>query len=734
MKNLIIVESPAKARTISNFLGKDYNVIASKGHIRDLPKSTFGITIDKESGEFIPKYSIPRTANPIVKEIKTLAKSADTIYIATDEDREGEAIGYHIAKAIGKEPSSLPRIVFHEITKSAILRAIENPRKIDMDSINAQQTRRLLDRIVGYKLSPLLASKVQKGLSAGRVQSSTLKIIVDREKEIKAFKPVEFWSINAIFKKSIEASISEFDGTKIDKLTITNEDDANAILESAKSEDFIVDSIRKSLKNSKTPPPFMTSTLQQSASTNLGMSPKKSMMIAQKLYEGVKTPDGVMGVITYMRTDSLNLAKESVDSAREYILNSYGKEYLPPKAKVYHSKAKGAQEAHEAIRPTIIDFSPAVAKEYLSSDEYKLYRLIYNRFLASQMSDAKFEAQTILFKGIRSIFKATGSKLIFDGFHKVYGGNSKDKLLPQLKEGETVSLDKIDAKQNFTEPPPRYNEASIIKVLESLGIGRPSTYAPTISTLLAREYITVEKKRIRPTEIAFTVIKLLEDNFSDIVDSSFTAKMENNLDEIAEAKMDWQNTLKEFYYPFMQKIEEGKKSIKSLKVAIPTGEKCPQCEGELLLRKGRYGEFIACSNFPKCKYTKNVDGTEKTPKEEKSDEKCDKCGSDMVIKESRRGKFLACSAYPKCKNAKPLVPNRVLAVPCPKCGSKLEEKQGKRDNKFFGCQGYPKCKFISNIEPTDKKCPECGYMMGKKELKSGTVYQCLECKHKVKED
>ena len=732
MKNLIIVESPAKARTISNFLGKDYKVIASKGHIRDLPKSTFGITVDEESGEFIPKYSIPRTASAIVKEIKTLAKSAQTIYIATDEDREGEAIGYHIAKAIGKEPTSLPRIVFHEITKSAILHAIENPRKIDMDSINAQQTRRLLDRIVGYKLSPLLASKVQKGLSAGRVQSSTLKIIVDREKEIKAFKPVEYWSIDSIFQKSIEASIFEFDGMKISKLTISNEDDANAIVESAKSEDFIIASIKKSLKNSKTPPPFMTSTLQQSASTTLGMSPKKSMMIAQKLYEGVKTPDGVMGVITYMRTDSLNLAKEAVESARDYILNSYGKDYLPSKAKTYRSKSKGAQEAHEAIRPTIIDFSPVVAKDYLSSDEYKLYRLIYNRFLASQMNDAKFESQVILFKGIRSTFKATGSKLVFDGFHKVYGENSKDKLLPELVEGSSVSLDKIQAKQNFTEPPPRYNEASIIKVLESLGIGRPSTYAPTISTLLSREYIEVDKKRITPTEIAFTVIKLLEDNFSDIVDSNFTANMENTLDEIAEANINWQDTLKEFYHPFMQKIADGKANIKSLKVAIPTGEECPQCGSELLLRKGRYGEFIACSNFPKCKYTKNV-GEDNTPEVEKSDEKCDKCGSDMVIKESRRGKFLACSAYPKCKNAKPLIPNRVLDVPCPKCGSKIEEKSGKRGNNFFGCQGYPKCKFIANIEPTDKKCPDCGEMMGKKELKSGIVYQCLECKCKIKD-
>jgi len=427
-----------------------------------------------------------------------------------------------------------------------------------------------------------------------------------------------------------------------------------------------------------------------------------------------------------MRTDSLNLAKEAVDSVREYILSNYGKEYLPSKAKIYNNKSKGAQEAHEAIRPTIINFTPEIAKDYLSTDEYKLYKLIYNRFVASQMNDAKFEAQTILFKGQKSIFKATGSRLIFDGFHKVYGNNNKDKLLLELQEGKKALLNKIQIKQNFTEPPPRYTEASIIKVLESLGIGRPSTYAPTISTLLSREYIQIDKKRIIPTKMAFIVIKLLEENFSDIVDSNFTANMENNLDEIAEAKINWQDTLKEFYYPFMKKITEGKKNIKSLKVAIPTGEECPLCKGELLLRKGRYGEFIACSNFPKCKYTRNIN-KEDNSQIEKNNQKCDKCGADMVIKESRRGKFLACSAYPNCKNTKPLIPNRILDVACPKCGAKIEEKMGKRGNKFFGCQAYPKCKFISNIEPTNKKCPKCNNIMGKKELKNSIIYQCLEC-------
>jgi len=727
MKNLIIVESPAKGRTISNFLGKEYKVVASKGHIRDLPKSNFGITID-ESGQFVPKYSIPRDASATVKELKKLAKEAETIYIATDEDREGEAIGYHIAKAIGKEPESLPRIVFHEITRSAIQHALENPRKLDMNNINAQQTRRLLDRIVGYKLSPLLGSKIQKGLSAGRVQSSALKIVIEREREIKAFKPVEYWSIDALFQKTIDASIYEYAGKKIEKLTIGNEAMAKEIVASAEGEHFTVASIDKSRRKTRPSPPFMTSTLQQSASTQLGFSPKKTMMVAQKLYEGVKTDKGTMGVITYMRTDSLNLASEAIFAARDHIESTYGEKYLPEKPRNYVTKAKAAQEAHEAIRPTMVAFDPKRAADYLSVDELKLYRLIYNRFLACQMVDAEFESQTILFKGEKTTFKASGRKLLFDGFYRVTGYNEKDKLLPDLQQGSSASLDAIKPEQHFTEPPPRYNEASLIKKLESLGIGRPSTYAPTITILQTRKYIEMIKKRIHPTEIAFTVIELLEKHFPEIVDSSFTSTMEETLDQIGEGKEDWQKVLSDFYEPFMKKIETGKKEIKSLKVAIPTGEMCPECGSELLLRKGRYGEFIACSNFPKCKYTRNTSG-EEPEKPEETDEICEKCGSPMVIKNSRRGKFLACSAYPKCKNAKSLTPAREIKVPCPECGGKLQEREGRR-GKFFGCSNYPKCKFIANFEPVDRKCPECGYLMGKKTLRGKEVYECFKCKHK----
>lgn len=687
LKNLIIVESPTKAKTIKNFLGKNYTVVASKGHIRDLPKSSFGIKIENQT--FIPEYRVPKDHASVVKEMKELAKEADQVYIATDEDREGEAIGFHIATAIGKDPKSLPRIVFHEITKHAITHALENPRILDESSINAQQARRLLDRIVGYKLSPLLSSKIQKGLSAGRVQSSSLKIIVDREKEIKAFKSEEFWSLDALFNKTIDALLVEFEGEKIEKMSIGNQERAYAIKERLLKEAFHVALLEKKERESSPSPAFMTSTLQQSASSALGYSPKKTMMLAQTLYEGVKTHQGVQGVITYMRTDSLNISKEAIEAAREQILNQYGKAYLPEKARFYANKSKGAQEAHEAIRPTILEFTPAMASAYLAPDELKLYALIYNRFLASQMNNARFESQTLIFESTSGKFKASGRKLLFDGFYKVYGDNDKDKLLPDLALKQEVTLSKLDANQHFTEPPSRYSEASLIKKLESLGIGRPSTYAPTISVLSAREYINIEKKQIVPTEVAFQVTELLEQHFPQIVDSSFTSNMEERLDLIAEDKEDWQAILWNFYEPFDAQVAKGKTEIQSQKVVVFTGEMCPECGKELVRRKGRFGEFIACSTYPTCKYTQNLKKvSESAPKEKVT-----------------------------------------LSVPCPECGGEIIERSSRR-GKFFGCGNYPKCKFISNYEPTDKKCPECGYIMAKRELRKKEIYECIKCKHK----
>jgi len=687
LKNLIIVESPTKARTIENFLGKDYTVIASKGHIRDLPKSSFGIKI--EGQEFIPEYRVSRDHSKVVKEIKDLAKKSDQVYIATDEDREGEAIGYHIAKAIGADPAEVPRIVFHEITKKAIDHSLKNPRKIDLDSVNAQQARRLLDRIVGYKLSPLIASKIQKGLSAGRVQSAALKIVVDREREIKAFVPVEYWSLDAVFNKTIDSILVEYQGEKIEKMTISNEERAKGIETTLKNDSYKVEKIEKRQRKTSTNPPFMTSTLQQTASSMLGFSPRKTMMVAQTLYEGVQTDQGTMGVITYMRTDSLNIAQEAIDAARDKIKNEFGDKYLPPKPKYYKSKSKGAQEAHEAIRPTILSFTPQIAKGFLKPDELKLYTLIYNRFIASQMTDAIFESQSIIFSSENGKFRATGRKLVFDGFYKVLGTSDKDKLLPNLEEGQEVELSELKANQHFTEPPSRYSEASLIKKLESLEIGRPSTYAPTISLLTSRNYIEIEKKQLIPTEIAFKVIEMLEQHFQDIVDSNFTAKLEEDLDEIAEGKKEWQKVLWEFYNPFIEEVEKGKKNIKSQKVAIPTGEKCPQCGEELLKRKGRYGEFIACSGFPKCKYTRNVDGTEKEKK---------------------------------------VLPT-LEGVVCPECGGGIVERKSRR-GKFYGCANYPKCKFISTYKPVNKKCPECGYMMAERTFRKKDIFECIKCKHR----
>jgi DNA topoisomerase-1 len=731
--NLIIVESPAKARTIKNFLGKEYEVIASKGHIRDLPKSRFGITVD-ENNQLIPAYSVAKENTATLKEITTLAKKSETIYIATDEDREGEAIGWHIAHAIKKDPAELPRIVFHEITKTAIMHALESARTIDMNMVNAQQARRLLDRVVGYKLSPLLSSKIQKGLSAGRVQSSTLKLVVDREREIKAFVPEEYWSIDTLFKTDIEASLIVHKDEKLSKLSITNKAMADAIVTSVKSDVFTISAIETKQRKSATPPPFMTSTLQQVASSKLGFTPKKTMMVAQTLYEGVKTPDGTSGVITYMRTDSLNLATEAVEAVRDVIAKRFGAKYLPNEAKVYTKKAKGAQEAHEAIRPTMLSFTPEIAQTFLKADESKLYRLIYERFMACQMNDALFEQQSITFSGKENEYRASGRKLLFDGFYALTGAEDKDKLLPTLKEGETIAVQSIKPEQHFTEPPARYSEASLIKKLEAEGIGRPSTYAPTIATLSNRTYVTIEKKQIIPTEMAFTVTETLEKNFANIVDVSFTANMEEKLDEVAEGHNDWQKLLSDFYFPFLEQIEEGKEKIVSLKMAKPLGRNCPKCGSELLLRSGRFGEFVACSGFPKCKYTEQVDSEGNTvelkKEEELSDEKCEKCGKDMVVKNGRNGKFLACSGYPDCKNTKSLAQeSKTSEIPCPDCGGKLIWKQSRR-GAFWGCENYPKCTFISKFEPSTIKCKEegCSGVLAERVYRNKEVYECVKCK------
>ena len=743
MKNLIIVESPAKAKTIKNFLGDDYDVIASKGHIRDLPQKKFGIKIKDKS--FEPEYEISADHDQIVKQIKTLAKKADQIYLATDEDREGEAIAYHIAASIGKQAEELPRIVFHEITKSAISNALSSPRKLNIASVNAQQARRLLDRIVGYKLSPLLNLKIQRGLSAGRVQSAALKIVVDREREILNFKPVEFHSIDAVFKKDLEAELVEFRGKKMEKLSVKNAAQASEIVSELQKDRFSVESIESKSRKTNPYPPFMTSTLQQAASTALGFNPRKTMSLAQSLYEGVNTKNG--GAITYMRTDSLNIAKEAIAAARELIEQRFGEKYLPKSPNLYATKSKGAQEAHEAIRPTDLKLTPELAQKILPRDEYRLYALIYNRFVASQMSPSVSQVQTIIVRGEAGAFKISGRKVEFDGFYKAYGDLDKDKILPSLSAGDVMSLQSLSSQQHFTEPPARYSEASLIKKLESLGIGRPSTYAPTISLLTARNYVNIEQKHLVPSEIAFKITEMLEQNFKNIVDSEFTSKMEEKLDDIAENKADWQQILADFYYPFMDEIAKGKTSIASQKLAEKIGEACPNCGGELLRRQGRFGEFIACSNYPKCKYSRNADASAEGASEEKAapevlDEKCPQCGKNLIKRKGRYGEFIACEGYPKCKYsrkiegaAKEKKPLLSTGVKCPSCGTGEIVERFSRRGKFYGCTNYPKCGFVSNYAPIARACPQCGnsYML-RKELKKGNFAECPQCKLKEEID
>ncbi|GAA7496380.1 type I DNA topoisomerase [Helicobacter pylori] len=729
MKHLIIVESPAKAKTIKNFLDKNYEVIASKGHVRDLSKFALGIKID-ETG-FTPNYVVDKDHKELVKQIIELSKKASTTYIATDEDREGEAIGYHVACLIGGKLESYPRIVFHEITQNAILNALKTPRQIDMSKVNAQQARRFLDRIVGFKLSSLISSKITKGLSAGRVQSAALKLVIDKEREIKAFKPLTYFTLDAYFEPHLEAQLISYKGNKLKAQELIDEKKAQEIKNELEKESYTISSIVKKSKKSPTPPPFMTSTLQQSASSLLGFSPTKTMSIAQKLYEGVTTPQGVMGVITYMRTDSLNIAKEALEEARNKILKDYGKDYLPPKAKVYSSKNKNAQEAHEAIRPTSIILEPNALKDYLKPEELKLYTLIYKRFLASQMQDALFESQSVVVACEKGEFKASGRKLLFDGYYKILGNDDKDKLLPNLKENDPIKLEKLESNAHVTEPPARYSEASLIKVLESLGIGRPSTYAPTISLLQNRDYIKVEKKQISALESAFKVIEILEKHFEEIVDSKFSASLEEELDNIAQNKADYQQVLKDFYYPFMDKIEAGKKNIISQKVHEKTGQSCPKCGGELVKKNSRYGEFIACNNYPKCKYVKQTENANDGAKQES----CEKCGGEMVQKFSRNGAFLACNNYPECKNTKSLknTPNAneiIEGVKCPECGGDIALKRSKKGS-FYGCNNYPKCRFLSNHKPINKRCEKCHYLMSERIYRKKKAHECIQCKERV---
>lgn len=681
-QTLIIVESPSKAKTISKYLGKGYIVEASMGHVRDLPKSQLGVNVDNN---YEPKYITIRGKGPVLEKLRKASKKSDTILLATDPDREGEAISWHLAKALKIDETKKCRIEFNEITKNAVNEAIKNPRQININLVNAQQARRILDRLVGYKISPILWRKVKWGLSAGRVQSVTLKIICDREKEIIDFVPEEYWTIECMLNKedSKEHFKVKLSNYKNKKIEINDKEQCDNIINELKEGNFEVSQIKKSTKKKNPLPPFTTSTLQQDANRKLNYSTKKTMAIAQKLYEGVEVKGyGSIGLITYMRTDSVRISSEAQKNAREYIASNYGKEYLPEEIRNFKSK-KNIQDAHEAIRPSNMDLPPSKLKDSLRSDQYKLYELIWNRFMASQMATCIMNTTSVEIINGDYKFRASGSNIKFDGFMIIYNyiteNEKKDINIPKLEKGEKLIQKSIDGIQHFTQPPPRFSEASLVKTLEENGIGRPSTYSPIISTLLDRTYIEKEKKILQPTELGEIVNDIVSEYFNQIVDIDFTAGMEDKLDSIEEGNEEWRNVVDEFYKPLEELIEIADKQVSKI-----------------------------------------------TIQDKVTDVICEKCGKNMVIKHGRYGDFLACPGYPECKNTKPII--KKLDVNCPKCGGKVIVRKSKKGAKFYGCSNYPKCDFISWFEPIEKKCPKCGSYMVKRFTKSRGNYQ--ECSNK----
>ncbi|MBN2058204.1 MAG: type I DNA topoisomerase [Candidatus Saganbacteria bacterium] len=710
-KKLVIVESPAKARTLKKFLGQGFEVAACGGHVRDLPPKSLGVKIDQD---FSPSYKIIKGKEKIIKDLKKSAAKAEIIFLAPDPDREGEAIAWHLMTILDGD-DKVKRIEFHEITKEAVTSAVKHPRKIDMARVNAQQARRILDRLVGYKLSPLLWKKVRKGLSAGRVQSVAVRLICEREEKIQAFKAEEYWDIIAKLSNEEKAEFTARLAAKGDEplgvrpkekgRAIGSEAEAKQILKELEGASFSISEIKKKEQQRHAPPPFITSTLQQEAARKLGFSAKKTMMLAQKLYEGVDLKgEGRVGLITYMRTDSVRIAHEAEDAVREHIAANFGKEYLPEIPQRYKKK-KQAQDAHEAIRPTSVKRQPDSIKDSLKPDEFRLYDLIWKRFVACQMNSAVFDQTSIDINAGEYRFRATGSVLKFDGFIKVYLESEDDDeekemagTLPLLKDNEVISLIELKPEQHFTQPPPRYNEASLVKELEKRGIGRPSTYAPIMSTIQDRGYVEKEGKALKPTEIGTTVNGLLVKHFPRIMDIKFTAHMEDDLDDIVAEKMEWVKALEEFYEPFAQNLAKAEVKMEKVKKEIKTNEVCPDCGKPLVIRQGRYGDFMACSGYPKCKFTKALPGEEP---EAPADEVCDKCGSKMVLKHSRYGSFLACSAYPKCKNIKPIL--KRIGAQCPKCGGDLVERRTRRRRLFYGCINYPRCDYATWQRPGTEK-------------------------------
>src|SRR5438034_723547 len=710
---LVVVESPTKVKTIQKYLDSKFIVKASMGHVRDLPKSALGV--DPKKG-FKPKYVVASGKKKVLDDLKKAAERAEILYVATDPDREGEAIGWHLAQELPFEKKNIYRVTFNEITERAVKSAFLQPGKIDLKKVDAQQARRILDRLVGYSLSPLLWEKVQRGLSAGRVQSVAVRLIVDREREIQAFQPVEYWSLHARLEAkrppAFVAALREYAGEKAD---LRNEEATRAIIASLDGAAFVVKTVTRGERRRNPAPPFITSTLQQEAGRKLGFSAKKTMMLAQQLYEGIDVGEqGAVGLITYMRTDSVRIDAEAQAQAREWVTGRFGAEYLPASPPVYKSRGS-AQEAHEAVRPSDVTREPKHIARSLNKDQLALYRLIWERFLASQMNAAVYDTVSADIEAGRAIFRAQGQTLKFKGFTAVYvesreeeasDDEDAERAMPLLEEGERLKLLGLDPKQHFTQPPPRFTEAALIKCLEELGIGRPSTYASILGTIINdRGYVHRERRTLFPTELGKEVTDLLLPFFRDIMDVEFTAQMEEHLDKVAEGERKWADTVQEFYEPFKRDLAAAKKKMRNVKKGEETGEPCPECGEPLLERWGRLGKFLGCSGYPECRYTRNLNGVERA-EDQPTDETCPTCGKPMVIKHGRFGKFISCSGYPECKTTKPVT----LGIKCPEpgCVGELVERRSKKGRTFFGCSAYPNCKFVVWQRPINEPCPQCG--------------------------
>ncbi|MBZ4660776.1 MAG: topA, partial [Desulfacinum sp.] len=760
-KSLLIVESPTKARTLNRYLGKDFIVKASVGHVKDLPKTKLGIDVENQ---FKPEYQVIRGKKKVLKELSDAAAKADAIYLGPDPDREGEAIAWHIAEELKANGKPVHRVLFYELTHKAIKEALQRPGQLNRNLYDAQQARRILDRLVGYLISPLLWEKVRRGLSAGRVQSVALRLVCEREREIQRFEPQEYWSITARLAKRPAEETGGGDQDFLAKLwrcgkkkaEISNEEEASAIVQAVQGRIFRVQKVEKKRRQRKAPPPFITSTLQQEAARKLRFPAKKTMRVAQRLYEGVELGDeGAVGLITYMRTDSTRLADEAVQAVRRHIQETYGKEYLPGRPAVYKTKS-AAQDAHEAIRPTDVFRTPESVKDYLGRDELALYTLIWKRFVACQMAPARIfqtsvdiealpqgrngEEGSSAASGMEYIFRATGSVIEFPGFMVLYTESTDEgdkgeedeeaqSRLPDLREGEVVDLKKLIPKQHFTQPPPRYTEASLIRELEEKGIGRPSTYATIVSTIVDREYVKQNRRQLTPTELGFIINDLLVQHFPDIVDVEFTARMERSLDEVEQGSSPYIRVLEEFYCRFQETLTEAQRDMLNLRVAgLPTGLSCPQCGKPLHIRFSRNGPFLACTGYPDCTFSSNYERDEKGAirlvEQETTTELCEKCGSPMVVKQGRFGEFLACSAYPKCRNTKPIG----MGIACPRegCDGELVERFSKRGRKFYGCNRYPDCDLVLWNRPVAITCAQCGSpaMVERVSKKGDRTYTC----------